>query len=151
MQAMNDPSTDGLAEVAPEPTQGEGTEPASTPGLLSRFRVADEDRTRWDEEADRADAALDALIEENRREREERAKLPPPPPSPPPPVPILYLAGDAHPETIAEELVSFYGIARARQIRQGLVDKLRFFKNRKSATWDLVQDDMIATRPADFE
>lgn len=128
------------------PDEVPGTGASSSPERLPSFSVPDEFRTRWDDEADRVDAELEAEFEQSRRERQERAKLPPPPP-----VPLLTLHGDAHPERVAEELVRFYGVALARQIREGLVVKLRFFKNRPSATWDLVQDDLLASRPAAIE
>jgi len=110
--------------------------------------AADPFRTRWDDDRDRLDAEMQAMIEADRRERAERAQLPPRPPLP---AATLTLTEHAYPEHIAEQLIVFYGVARARQIREGLVQKLRVFRNRKSATWDLVRDDLLAPRPVQTE
>jgi hypothetical protein len=89
----------------------------------------------------KAEQARDALEAAARKDQ----------PKPVVPIPTISLAENLAPDTVAETLVRFYGVARARQIREGLVNKLRVFKNRKSASWDLVQDDFIDTQPLQIE
>lgn len=145
---MNEPNHAELpAPTAPDPEAPDHAAVSSGEPFHARA-AADPFRTRRDDDLDRLDAEMQAMIEADRQERAERAKLPPPLPLPPA---KLTLTEIASPEQIAEQLLVFYGVATARQIREGLVQKLRVFRHRRSATWDLVRDDLLAPRPVQVE